>query len=149
MNLFFLMCALYQKPWDCINNAVSICSDPSDPLMCALYQKPLDCINNAVSICSDPSDHTDLGSDIRLNPGKNEGGDIDFAVFHVSRRKSESRALSSAWRNDRRVKIGSHPTFFRRSSGCENGSCAWKAPAHSNTKNICAQSDFTALANGF
>jgi hypothetical protein len=29
MNLFFLMCALYQKPWDCINNAVSICSDPS------------------------------------------------------------------------------------------------------------------------
>src|SRR5574344_1475080 len=33
MNLFFLMCALYQKPWDCINNAVSICSDPSDPLL--------------------------------------------------------------------------------------------------------------------
>src|SRR5574344_733890 len=31
MNLFFLMCALYQKPWDCINNAVSICSNPSDP----------------------------------------------------------------------------------------------------------------------
>ena len=35
--------------------------------------------------------------------------------------------------------------FFRRSSGCENGSCARKAPAHSNTKNICAESDFSAL----
>ena len=31
MNLFFLMRALYQKPRGCINNAVSICSDPSDP----------------------------------------------------------------------------------------------------------------------
>ena len=26
--------------------------------------------------------------------------------------QSESRALTSAWRNDRRVKIGSHPAFF-------------------------------------
>ena len=31
MNLFFLIRALYQKPWGCINNAVSICSDPSAP----------------------------------------------------------------------------------------------------------------------
>ena len=53
---------------------------------------------------------TDFGADTRQNPGGNEGGDIDFAVF-LFRPVQALRAGFARLAKNRRVKIGSHPSF--------------------------------------
>ena len=81
---------------------------------------------------------TDFVVKTRRNPGKNAGGDIDFAVFHVSHRKANHALLRALGETTDASKSGHILHFFRRSSGDENviHSSTRELPIYSNLKTI-------------